>query len=319
MRTRPVRLVVTIAFVVGCVLVGAWIVARDWDRISAAGRHLTSTQIGSSFGFGLVAMALMLVSWVHAVRACGIDISLRQGWSIYPVAQVTKYVPGSVWPILAQATLGRTIGAPATAMSSAGAVHLALSVGVTLAMGTVVSPFFLTIEGWIAWAPVVALVLLLALWPPVLNRLLSLATHALARARLPVRLPTVESRHLARSAVWCASANVFFALHIWSLLPAFGRVSIVQLTLSLAAYALASSAGVLVVFAPAGAGAREGVMTLVLCALYPLATALVVAVVSRVVLVAVDVLLALTQAPTLKAPWQRRPGPARGPESGRQS
>ncbi|WP_299924011.1 hypothetical protein [uncultured Nocardioides sp.] len=309
MTARYVRPVATGAFVLGCVAIGTWLVARDRDAVTQAAAQLAVWQLAAACGFAALAMCAMLISWVHATRACGIDLPIREGWTIFSVSQLTKYLPGGVWPIVTQTALGRSIGLPAAAMSSAGAVHLVLTVWVALSVGGALALLVLPVKGWIAWAPVMAAALTVTLWPPVLNRLLSRASRLTRRLGIELDLPSVSTRSLVSSTAWCLVANGLFALHVSALLPSPSvRASLENVGLSLVAYSLASAAGVLVVMAPAGAGAREGVLVLALTSQHPLSVALVVAVVSRVVLIGVDLVLAMTQTLRVRARVRSRLG-----------
>ena len=62
---------------------------------------------------------------------------------------------------------------------------------------------------------------------------------------------------------------------------------------ALTGYALSVSLGMLIIILPAGLGAREGLLTLILSAAIPTPAAAAVAILSRFIVTAVDVLAAL--------------------------
>lgn len=286
------------AFVLILVAVGAWLAHREWDEVREALHALSASRLLAAFMLALAGMVAMMASWFHAASAVGVPFTWQQGRAIFPVAQLTKYVPGGVWPVLAQATLGRQVGVSAASTAVAGVAHLLLSVGVALlvgsgaaAMATNVSPAVLLL------AAAAGLASLAALTPPVLVRVLGWAQR-----RSPSHEPgliNLSARRLGLSAVWCVVANLMLGAQVAALLPGVDLADAIGAAVG--AYCLASAAGVLVLFAPAGAGAREGVMALVLAPVVGTGVALLAALASRAVLMAVDVALAATQAGAVSA------------------
>ena len=256
--------------------------------------------MAGSVVFGLLAVLATFVSWLAAITDGGIDLPFRDALRIYAVGQVGKYVPGSVWPVLTQAQLARRHGISPVRMASGALLALAISVSVAMVTGCVLLPFsgaHATARLW--WAPIVAVPMVVVLVPPVLNRLVVLAARVMRRG-------PVESRFspsgIARSAAWCVAGNMLFGLHIWCLGYPLGATGVRGYVLSVCAYALASGVGVLVILAPAGAGIREAVLTVVLAPVLSVDAALVIALVSRVVMIVVDIVLALTQIRGLRRP-----------------
>ena len=109
---------------------------------------------------------------------------------------------------------------------------------------------------------------------------------------------------LARALGWALFAWVFNGLQIWLLVPVHSGMS---LLLSVGGYALAWSVGFLVVFAPGGLGVREVVLVTTLTPLVGAGTATAVALVSRAVTTASDLICAGVSAavqPDSKGPLQ---------------
>jgi glycosyltransferase 2 family protein len=134
-----------------------------------------------------------------------------------------------------------------------------------------------------------ALPLLLVLgWPALLNRLITWGLRLLRRAPLE---ETLSPRAILTTVALYALAWVLFGAHILVLALAVGGGSGVTVA-SLSGYALAGSLGMLTVILPAGLGARDGILAIVLASAMPLSAGTAVALVSRFVVTLVDVLAA---------------------------
>jgi hypothetical protein len=124
------------------------------------------------------------------------------------------------------------------------------------------------------------------LWPRLLNAILDRGLRLARRGRLEQPL---SGRGIAQIVGLYVLAWIFGGLHIW-VLSASVHVGSAQLPfLSLAAFAVASTLGVLVVLAPAGAGVRDVVMVLILSPVIGVPGATAVSVLSRGILTILDV------------------------------
>jgi uncharacterized membrane protein YbhN (UPF0104 family) len=281
-----------------------WVIASRRDELTAAVQRMNLIAIAGSFGCGMLAVLALFGSWLAAVTDGGVSLPVRAGLQIYGVGQIGKYLPGSVWPVLTQTQLGRRRGISPLRMASGALLALAVSVDVGLVMGGLFLPF----SGHRAvrvfwWVPLVAIPMVLVLIPAVLNRLISVAARVLRRGEVASGYSWAG---IGRSAAWAALGNLLFGLHIYLLGIGLGETSVRGFVLAVCAYSLASSVGVIVIFAPAGAGAREAVLVAVLAPVLSVDAALAIALVSRVLLIAVDVLIATSQLRGLNR-WKTMP------------
>lgn len=284
----------------------AWALLSRRAEIADSFGQLSWPAVLGSGVLGAAAVGALYLSWLEAVRDGGVRLSTRDGLRVYGVGQAGKYLPGSVWPVLAQAQLGRRYGVSPLRMASASLLALAISVCTALVLGCVLLPVAgQEASELVGWAPLVAVPLLVALWPPVLNRLVDLAARLLRRDVPP---STYSLRGVLRSAAWCVAGNLLFGAHIMLLGAPLGVTGVEGYALSVCAYALASGIGVALIFVPAGLGAREAVLVAVLAPMTSVGDALVVALVSRVLLIVVDTTLGLSQLRGLSASDGARPG-----------
>jgi glycosyltransferase 2 family protein len=227
------------------------------------------------------------LSWRALLTDLGARLPFAGGLRVFFLGQLGKYVPGSIWPAVAQMELGRDYRVPQRVSGAAVAATLLLSVGTGLLAAVVLVPLAgggaLGRYWWIVVAlPLVALVAA----PPVLNRLLALALRLARRAELPQPL---SLGGVLRSVSWALAAWLCYGAQVWLLARQLGVPGGLRLLLlSAGAFAGAWSVGFLLVIAPAGAGAREAALILLLGSALSSAEATVVAVVSRLLMTVGD-------------------------------
>jgi uncharacterized membrane protein YbhN (UPF0104 family) len=167
------------------------------------------------------------------------------------------------------------------------ATTLLISVGAGLLVAVVLVPLAglgaLGRYWWIVFAlPVVAVVAS----PPVLNRLVGLALRLARRDPLPRPLSIGGA---LRSVGWALAAWLCYGGQVWLLAHQLGVAGGLPLLLhSTGAFAGAWCVGFLLVVAPAGAGAREAALILLLGSSMSRPQATVVAVVSRLLFTIAD-------------------------------
>ncbi len=273
---------------------------------------------------GIAGLVCNLMVWREVLADLGSRLSIAEAWRIYFIGGLSKYVPGAIWPVLAQAELGADRGIP----RSRSALSVILCYAVMTCSGAVVAAITLPLASsgsvaryfWILFLIPVGVVLLS---PPVLNRLLRLV---LRLTRQPADQQGVSYQGLARMMAWAIGAWSCNGLMIYVLLRELAGHPQGTLLVSVGAYSLSWAIGFLAVFAPAGAGVREAVMVAVLHTHTTTPIALTVAVVTRAISVVAD---ALTGAAASALVGRRRlrqlraarqipsdPSPAPDPSSG---
>jgi hypothetical protein len=206
----------------------------------------------------------------------------RDSQTIFFSAQLGKFVPGSVWPAVLQ-------------------TRLALWSASLFSVGGAFSVFLLTdsrvqIPLPVLLGCVIAALLLvpIALHDRGLPRLVS---WFFARSGRELPALRVESSSARLSVAFSAATWLLFGLHAWFLARPLGA-SLSDLPLVVGAFALAFVVGVLAVPLPAGAGLREAVLVLTLGAVIGRPSAITVALMSRLIMILAELLLAsLTGVP----------------------
>jgi glycosyltransferase 2 family protein len=276
------------AVVVIAIAIGAYEIAKEWHEV-----HQALGQIGLlACLWALLALLVMqfatLRAWLVLLAGLGSPLPHVAAGRILFIGQLGKYIPGSVWPILAQMELGARANVPRTRSASASVLTMLLSLFTGLLVAMVTLPFVRHDSHylWVFLAiPLVVVVLQPRVLNPLLNKLFKLAK------RPPLDRP-LTGRVLVHSIAWSLTAWIFNGLQIWFLAEKFGAPAGKTALLALGGYAFAWCVGFLVVIAPAGAGIRD---TLIVAALAPVigsGPALAVALVSRAVNTVSDLLVA---------------------------
>jgi len=263
----------------------AWAVVKQWANVSDSVAQVGWIRVGVATALALLALAFNTLSWRTVMMSVGLDAPLREASGVFLVSQAGKYVPGAVWPVVAQAEFARNHGVT-RARATVGSL-VAMAVGVVMAgvVGAVALALFspgAVLTYW--WVLLLALALAVTLVPPVLTRLLKLALKVLRRDGEP---PRIGGRALAASAAWSALNWAALGAQAWVLLTALGGDDATY-GLATGAFALAWLVGFVVVFAPAGFGAREGALYLLLGAVVTQPQALAFALLSRFAMTLAD-------------------------------
>jgi len=262
----------------------------QWGKVRG---HLGDLSVGWTAVAVLTAFAgqaAIAVIWREVLSDLGSRLPLLIGCRIFLLAQLGKYIPGSVFAVAGQVELATRYDVPRQRSATASVVTIVLNIGVggvvalcalPLLPDRLASPF----------RPALLLLPLVGLLHP------KLFTAVLNRALRLIRRPALDqalsASGLARASAWCIVSWLLLGLHIYALCRDVGADAPV-LGLSVAGFAAAWLVGFVVVIAPAGFGPREAVLVAVLSSSLVGGTsaALLVAGVSRLVLVLIDVLLA---------------------------
>jgi uncharacterized membrane protein YbhN (UPF0104 family) len=276
----------------------------QWHEVGDRLHTLSIGWTALSMVFALLALVAIALIWREVLADLGSPLPVLVGCRVFLLAQLGKYIPGSVFAVAGQVELATKYDVPRKRSAAAGAVTLVLSlaVGGLVAIGSL--PLLdgpTTARSW----PVLLLLPLAALLHPtpltaILNRALRLVRRA------PLEEP-LSGAGLARAAACGAASWVLLGLHIWALCRGVGASAPV-LGLSIVGFAAAWVVGFVVVIAPAGFGPREAVLVAVLgdSLVGGSSAALLVAGLSRLLLLVGDGLLAALALAVGASPSQHR-------------
>ena len=189
MTSRVVRW----GFVAVTVGLGGYAVAREWTSVRAALGSLGILPVAAALLSVLAGLFALMMAWRRLLAALGSPLPVRAAARIMFIGQLGKYLPGSVWPVLAQMELGHTYHVPRHRSASASVLIMLLSLLTGLLTALVALPFVAGSTPYL-WAFLAAPVLLVLLHPRVLNR-------ALDRLLRLARQPALETPLTGRAMV----------------------------------------------------------------------------------------------------------------------
>ena len=206
---------------------------------------------------------------------------LREGLATFFVGQLGKYIPGSVWSIGAQAQMAARRSVPPRVTVAAGLLFLGYHVTTAVMVGAATVLLGGLSSPWPAWVSLLLLVgSVLGLLPAVVRRL----GRRVAGRSVTIGLGGTGVALALMTVAWAAYSGALVLLapgSPWRDVAALGG-----------AFALAYAVGVVIVLAPAGVGAREGVFVLLLTPLLGVGDAAALALLARVVHTVADGVMA---------------------------
>jgi len=281
--TISTRSAVRVALLLLAVALGVGAAVRFGGDLRDSVADLHPAVLAGAFVAVLAGLFGNMLSWRALLAGLGSPLPLPASLRVFFLGQLGKYLPGSVWPLLAQMELAREHGVPRSRGGTVGLITVAISLLAALVLAALTLPLtsgaVLSSYGWAFLAvPVVAVLLL----PPVVNRLLA---RMLRLARRPGLERPLPGRAVAVSLGWATLSWLCYGVHVALLAGNLGATQGgALLPLAVGGFALAWTVGFLVVLAPAGAGVREGVLVLVLAPVLDAPRALLVALASRLLM-----------------------------------
>ena len=274
--------------IVGQVLLLVMIV---WYVYQSLAKGLAQSNFAAlRFDWRWLAASWGLLVGYYAIYTLGLDLIMRtlgssstilKAFKLNFASNLGKYVPGGFWP-----ALGRVALAPSMNLSRAhAAVSLVLEAGLSTAGGLIVFALSLGFGGtlpqgtqpwqWVA----LALVLVVCLHPAIFRRALGVAFRVARVKQEPPSLSYAATLGLvALYAVSWLVAGLAFQAFVRAIVSDAGG-GFLQYA---GAYAAASVAGLVVLFAPGGIGVREGVIAVLITPFVGAGNAVIVGFAARV-------------------------------------
>ena len=262
----------------------------QWPQVRAAlGQLAVSDVIGATFAV-IAALGCMMLAWRALLADLGSPLPVPTATRVMFLGQLGKYVPGAVWAVAAQVSLAQDYRVPKRRSGTATLVSMAI----TLVVGLIMAGVTLSLASagaarhyW--WVLACIPVILIGLYPPVTKFGLDLVLRILRRPGLDRPL---SLGGMARAVGWTTLGWIFYGVHAWLLAGDIAGKSLHVLLLSAGGYALAWAVGFLLIPFPGGIGPREVALIAVLSPVMPRGPALVIALASRVVMTAGDLVWA---------------------------
>jgi glycosyltransferase 2 family protein len=253
-----------------------------WDEVSDAFSQVNAINLVLSLLLGLAAMTSIGWIWVTIIVARSHNVRHRNAMSWYFTGQLGKYVPGGIWPIVGRAELAVRNGIPrldAYASTGLSLVTTYAAAIVTIAIGAAGTTghrlvAFLIAVGLITAYATFSLPSLRAVIIRVTSRISSSASSLTDPKRL-VRLTVLHIPAWILMSLSTSVTATAFGAHI-------GIADMLFITTT------SWFAGFVVVGVPGGIGVREAVFTSLAEGIIGTPLAISLALMSRVIFIAVD-------------------------------
>jgi uncharacterized membrane protein YbhN (UPF0104 family) len=266
----------------------AFEVARQWSRVEPVLSGIGPLAALGAMLSVLIAVFASMQVWRLLLAALGSSPSASSVARIVFVGQLGKYVPGSVWPVLAQMELGSAYDVPRHRSATASMLSTIITLSCGLLTALLTLPFVAGSRAWL-WALAAVPVLLACMWPRMLN---SGTARLLRLARRPPLERPLALRTIAACAAWSAGSWACYGMQIWLLSDRIGAHDGAGVLRAIGGFSLAWCAGFVAVIVPAGAGVREVLLVAVLAPVIGASGAIAVALASRMLTTAADLVMA---------------------------
>lgn len=277
----------------------SWQTPIDWPILAAASALV------------IAAFVFMVVTWAASLRWWRASLPFLSALRIWSLSNLARFIPGAVWQFAGLAALAADEGI--SPLAATGAVLLQqivlLSTGVVIAV--MLAPAWIEpltgglspiATASIAVAGLVVLTLAIPFVMPTLGGMLG----RLTKREFAWPRPSVGAFASYTSSLvlpWLAYAVAF-----WLFARAIAGSAAPSLAVSGGAFVASYVAGIIAVFAPAGLAVREAALVALLTPLIDARTALVLAIGSRLWMIALEIITAVV----IVAMYRARRTPARG-------
>lgn len=289
-RLRSVASIATTIILLAAVAYIIWQLVGQWHSLS---RHRwTLRPAPALLSLPLAAAWFLCRAWLWRLILArfGYPLAYRRAFRTFMLAELSRYLPGTVWHVLGRGYYASRQGVPAAVTLTAMILEMALVALTAIA--------FLPLramgggrllEDLAIWAIAAVLVLLVFAHPRVIVPVVNAGLRRLRKQTIPARL---RYRDIAEMLGLCALMWVCmcaaFVLLVWSIAPTeWGKAVAIA-----ASFPAAWFAGLVSIVSPGGLGVREGALAVLLSGLLPAGMGAVIALASRLWLTVVELVCA---------------------------
>ena len=264
------------------------IIYRQWQQVRNFDWHFDPLYLLLSFLATSSWFFVRSYIWRFLVARFGYTIPYRECIRIWVLSELSRYVPGTVWQYFSRIYLAGRWGVPSTVALTSALMELLLmalaAIPLVLWHLDDILPVVGSAQRVLLFTFPFAAALLLH--PAVLNRLARLFLPRLKLVYVPIQL-----RFREILALWaaCLVLWILFGTGFLFFVRSLAPLDLYRGVPLVSNYAASWLIGVVTLFAPGGIGVREGVLGLLLSKILPLGTALLVAVLSRLWLISLEI------------------------------
>lgn len=240
--------------------------------------------------------------WVVLLKNLGANklrSQVRPLLYVYAKSWLGRYIPGTAPWILGKIYFASKLGVSKNKLAVSSLLEGGLQILVTLVISIVILLFDVRVAETISseLKLVMGLFLLIGIVtviPPIFNRLFALVYKLVKRKIFPHEHYTTKKTILQGSSLYIIGSLLSGVSFFFITKAVYLPLEFTDLLFVLGISNLANAASMLAVFAPGGIGVREGIQVALLSLIMPIEVALLIAVVTRIWSVAVDLLFFAT-------------------------
>lgn len=243
----------------------------------------------AAFAAACAGYLALFLAWEKLSSSFGLTAPRAKAARAFYASQLGKYIPGKFGLVLIRLNAYRGYSRKKVAIAT-GVEYIASFISACILVLLALSFPDTGFPDYLNWlAPVLLILLLVALWPPILKRFSNFLLRLLRRDEIDI-VPSF-GRMLSFVMLYVI-VGLFFGLSLFLVLNSLETLEFRYYLAVTGTFWAAALIGIAAVFAPSGIGVREGVLIVVLPAFVPEPAVIVGAILIRLVLVGAELSLA---------------------------
>jgi len=279
--TRNVKRIVKIGVILIIFYFLGMNLRRNWGQVDFRQLHFNIRLLIASILFLWVHFLSSVLGWKLILDKLDVSLPFLKGIKIMFYSQLGKYLPGKIWTFTGRMYFCQKVGIPNSKTFISMVLELALTVLsgiliflISLLLGSRfkmdINPFLLVI---------VAVLIITMIHPKILVRLINFFLRWLKKEQIKIDLNF--SQIFVLTAYYCI-IWFCFGIAFYFLINSVTFITPSKIPIITGSFAISSTIGVMALFAPAGLGVREGILSLLLSNFFPLSLAILLSLLCRI-------------------------------------
>jgi len=254
---------------------------RDWKEIDFKQLHFNMSLLVLSIIFLCGHFLLFVVGWKMILKELGISLPFLRALKIIFYSELGKYLPGKIWSFAGRMYFCQRIGISAdiafislvlelALMTISGVLIFLISFLFSSSLNMAVNPLILL--------PLVILILI-AIHPKIMVTIINFFLGLVKRKAIELEF---KFSQIFSIMVWYLVIWFCFGIAFYLLINSIIFVSASQIPIITGSFAISTTVGLVAIFAPAGLGVREGILSLLLSNFLPLPLSILLSFLSRI-------------------------------------
>jgi len=254
---------------------------RNWGQIDFKQLHFNVSLLIVSVFFLLGFFLVFAIGWKSILKGIGVSLPFFKSLKIIFYSQLGKYLPGKIWTWAGRIYFCQQLGIPTSKTFLSMVLELALTtisgiliflVALLISPGFKINihPFFLII---------VVIMSFIIIHPKVLTRIINFFLYLLKKEPIKIELNFSQICFIMGCyfIIWFC-----FGIAFYFLINSVTFIAPSKILIITGSFAISNTVGVMALFAPAGLGVREGILSLLLSNFFPLSLAILLSFLCRI-------------------------------------